>query len=148
MDECWSHLGLRVRDRLGDGGRVPLREPPPLTALDAVALRDDGGGEYAHRRPLTTGAPLTPPTCTYRLRAGTPRSTSVDASGLPSHAAPASPALSLPARHPNGAAHNGQPVPTYSAVLLVVWPHVVSVSVPPSGVAGPRKSAYTRRDPG
>ena len=57
-------------------------------------------------------------------------------------------AFSLPATHANGSAHVGQPVPTYSTVLLAVWPHVVSVSVPPSGVSLPRSSAYSNREPG
>ena len=70
----------------------------------------------------------------------------VDARALAPHDGAA--ALSLPARHPNGSAHDGQPVPTYSTVLLAVWPHVVSVSVPPSGVVEPRSSAYSSREPG
>ena len=65
---------------------------------------------------------------------------------LPQRAPPC--ASSLPATHPNGCAHDGQPVPTYSTVLLAVWPHVVSVSVPPAGAAGSRYRAYTRRGPG
>ena len=79
---------------------------------------------------------------------------SEDASGFDAHTAvattptPPSPALSLPARHPNGCAHVGQPVPTYSTVLLALWPHVVTVSTPPSGVVAPRSSAYSSRAPG
>ena len=70
----------------------------------------------------------------------------VDASGFAPHAAgPA--ALSLPATHPNGRSHAGQPVPTYSTVLLAEWPHVVSVSTPPRGVAEPRSSAKSSRAP-
>jgi hypothetical protein len=57
-------------------------------------------------------------------------------------------ASSLPARQPNGVAHVGQPVPTYSTVLLAVRPHVVTVKVPPSATASPRNSAYTSREPG
>ena len=56
--------------------------------------------------------------------------------------------MSLPALHANGSAHVGQPVPTYSTVSSAVWPHVVSVSVPPSGVVAPRSSAYSSREPG
>ena len=70
----------------------------------------------------------------------------VDASALPPQ--PGAATLSLPARQLKGSAHVGQPVPTYSTVLLALWPHVVSVSVPPSGVVSPRCSAYSRRDPG
>jgi hypothetical protein len=70
----------------------------------------------------------------------------LDASGFPPHAA-APAALSLPATHPNGRSHAGHPVPTYSTVLLALCPHVVSVSVPPSGVADPRSSAYSSREP-
>ena len=69
----------------------------------------------------------------------------VDASGLPPHAGAA--ALSLPATHPNGSAHVGQPVPTYSTVLLALWPHVVTVSVPPSGAVAPSDSEYSSREP-
>ena len=69
----------------------------------------------------------------------------VDARELPPHAGAA--ALSLPATHPNGRSHAGQPVPTYSTVLLSLWPHVVTVSSPPSGVAEPRSSAYSSREP-
>ena len=69
-----------------------------------------------------------------------------EASTLALHVGPA--ALSLPATHPNGRSHVGQPVPTYSTVLLAVWPHVVSVSVPPSGVADPSDSMYSSRGPG
>ena len=70
----------------------------------------------------------------------------VDAIGFPPHAA-APAALSLPTTHPNGSAHAGHPVPTYSTVLLALCPHVVTVSVPPSGVADPRSSAYSSREP-
>ena len=49
---------------------------------------------------------------------------------------------------PNGSAHVGQPVPTYSTVLLAVAPQVVTVSVPPTGMVAPRKMAYTSREPG
>ena len=71
---------------------------------------------------------------------------SVDATGLPTQAPSA--ALSLPVMHANGRSHDGQPVPTYSTVLLAVWPHVVSVSVPPSWVVDPRDSMYSSRAPG
>ena len=70
----------------------------------------------------------------------------VDARPLLPHAGAA--ALSLPTMHPNGCAQLGQPVPTYSTVLLALWPHVVSMSVPPSGVAEPSDSAYSSRAPG
>ena len=66
---------------------------------------------------------------------------------MAAHAAAAA-ASSLPARQLKGSAHDGQPVPTYSTVLLAVWPHVVSVSVPPSGASSPRLSAYSSRAPG
>ena len=70
----------------------------------------------------------------------------VDASSLLPHVGDA--AWSLPATHANGSAHVGQPVPTYSTVLLALWPHVVMVSVPPSGVDVPSSSAYSSREPG
>ena len=70
----------------------------------------------------------------------------VDASALPPQ--PGAAALSLPARQLKGSAHVGQPVPTYSTVLLALWPHVVTVSTPPSGVVAPRSSAYSSRAPG
>ena len=70
----------------------------------------------------------------------------VDASTLPPHVGDA--AWSLPATHPNGTAHDGQPVPTYSTVLLALWPHVVMVIVPPSGVEVPSSSANSSREPG
>jgi hypothetical protein len=78
-----------------------------------------------------------------------PGSTTRDASGLDGQPPdPVDAALSLPARHPNGSAHLGQPVPTYSTVSLAVWPHVVTVSVPPGGVYRPRNSEKTSRLPG
>ena len=67
----------------------------------------------------------------------------LDDSPFPPHAA----ALSLPTMHPNGRSHAGQPVPTYSTVSLALWPHVVTVSVPPSGTPAPRSSAYSNREP-
>ena len=39
-------------------------------------------------------------------------------------------------------------MPTYTTVLSVVCPHVVTVRLPPSGVVSPRNSLYTRRAPG
>jgi len=51
-------------------------------------------------------------------------------------------------RHPNGWLHEGQPVPTYSTVLLAVSPHVLIVSVPPSTVASSSINLYTNRAPG
>ena len=71
-------------------------------------------------------------------------SVTVDARALPGHAA----ASSLPTRQPNGSAHAGQPVPTYSTVLLRVTPQVVRVSVPPSGTVAPNVNEYTSRAPG
>ena len=70
----------------------------------------------------------------------------LDARLFPAHTGPA--ALSLPARHPNGRSHAGQPTPTYNTVSLAVWPHVVIVRTPPSGTPAPRNSAYSRRAPG
>jgi hypothetical protein len=73
----------------------------------------------------------------------------VDDSGLPPHCAEVPPPTSsLPARQPNGTSHVGQPVPTYSTVLSVVTPHVVSVKVPPSSAVSPNDSWYTSREPG
>lgn len=69
----------------------------------------------------------------------------VDAFTWPAHPGPA--ALSLPATHTNTRSHDGQPLPTYSTVLSVVWPHVLTVSTPPSGVPEPRSSAYMSREP-
>ena len=62
----------------------------------------------------------------------------VDASGLLPHTGAAE--LSFPALQPNGRSHDGQPVPRYSTVLLSVWPHVVSTSVPPTGIVEPSSS--------
>ena len=70
----------------------------------------------------------------------------LDAVGFDGHA-PGAPS-SLPAKQPNGSLQLGQPVPTYSTVLLRVWPHVVTVSVPPSAASSPRCSANTTREPG
>ena len=56
-------------------------------------------------------------------------------------------ASSEPTRQLKGDDHVGQPVPTYSTVLLRVCPHVVSVSVPPTGVLAPSDNLYTRRAP-
>jgi len=70
----------------------------------------------------------------------------VDANGLTAQAGSA--ALSFPRLHANGSAHDGQPVPTYSTVLLTLWPHVVMVSVPPSGTVAPSDRKYTSRGPG
>ena len=71
----------------------------------------------------------------------------MDAPGLPGHAPPCppSPASSLARTHWNDSVHVGQPSPTYSTVLSAVWPHVVTVSVPPSGAPGPRLRKYTSR---
>lgn len=72
----------------------------------------------------------------------------VDADGLSAHTAPPlSPALSLPAWHCAGPYHVGQPSPTYSTVSSLVWPHVVTVRLPPSGVVGPRFRKNTSRGP-
>lgn len=67
----------------------------------------------------------------------------VDARGLPGHAA----SSWLAAKQPNGVAHAGQPVPTYSTVSLAVAPHVVTFSVPPGATPAPSDREYTRRDP-
>ena len=71
----------------------------------------------------------------------------MDASVLLPHTTGAA-ASSLPTRHPNDSAQPGQPVPTYSTVSLAVAPHVVTVSVPPSGVDALIDHAYTSREPG
>jgi hypothetical protein len=92
-------------------------------------------------------------------RAPTPGSTAVDAcrldgqpppprAGGSAAAAGSSPASSLPTRHAKGTAHDGHPVPTYSTVLLAVAPHVVTTSVPPSGVPTPRSRKKSARGPG
>ena len=134
-------MALRERDREAAALRLRLaaarlREP----------LRDGvGGGAYAHASPAVTSAPLKPPTCTKYVRC-VATSDTADAPALAGHALP--PALSLPARHPNGRSHDGHPVPTYSTVSLAVRPHVVTVSVPPGSAAAPRNSENTRRLPG
>ena len=149
---------MRERDRL----RVAL----PLRVLLALRLRlrlrlplalalAAAGGAYAHVSPAVTARPLTPPSWMKYVRWLTV-SASADASALLPHgaAAPAAPAAagtpasSLPTRHPNGCAHDGQPVPTYSTVLSAVCPHVVTVSVPPSGVVSLSVHTYSSREPG
>jgi hypothetical protein len=87
-----------------------------------------------------TCTPLKPPSCTKNVRDVTAGTTTVDARGLAAHTAapPSSPALSLPARQLKDAAHVGHPSPTYSTVLLALWPHVVTVSAPPSGASSPK----------
>jgi hypothetical protein len=129
----------RVRDRVRDGLRVAV--------CDALAVPP--GGVYAHDRPVTAAAPGNAPTWIKYTRDAACASVTVDADGLGAHAGPlpASPALSLPARHCAGTAHVGQPRPTYSTVSSPVAPHVVTVRLPPSTVAGPRFRKYTSRGP-
>ena len=132
---------MRERERLA----VRLRVRDALRLRVAVALRVAAadGGLYAHCNPAVTPRPPAPPTWTKYVR-WVMVSASVEARRLEPHAA----ASSLPARHPNGSAHDGQPVPAYSTVLLAVSPHVDSRRVPPSGVLSLSLSAYTSREPG
>ena len=142
---------MRLRDPLGD--RVRLRVRLRVALRDrlrdrlrvALALLRDGGGAYAHCSPDVTSSPFMPPSCTKYTSWVVAVTLAVDASSLPPQPAAA---LSLPTTHPNGRSHDGQPVPTYSTVLLALWPHVLTVSVPPSGAVGPRNSEYSSREPG
>ena len=140
---------LRVRDALG----VPAGEPLGVPAGDALELAlappPLPGGSYRHHTPLVTGAPRKPPSCTWYTREPTAVSTAVDAPalGAQSGAPGSSRASSLPTRQLKGSAHVGQPVPTYSTVLLAVSPHVLMVSVPPSCTPAPSDRNSSARGP-
>ena len=143
------YLALRLRERLDVRLRLRLRLRLALAVRVRLRLRlalplaAETGGAYVHASPAVTPRPPAPPSCTKYVRCVT-ASVIVDASALPPHAA----ASSLPTRHPNGCAQPGQPVPTYSTVSSAVAPHVVTVSVPPSGVDALIDHAYTSREPG
>jgi len=137
-------LGLRLRLRLRL--RLPVRLPVRLRLPDALRVRlrltlrvavplTERAAIYIHCSPTVTSRPLAPPTWMKYVRCVAVMET-VDASAL----LPQASASSFPTRQPNGSAHVGQPVPTYSTVLLAVCPHVLIVSVPPSDVASPSDS--------
>ena len=71
----------------------------------------------------------------------------VDAAVLLGQEKPSSPALSLPRMQANDPCVVGQPRPRYSTVSEDVWPHVVTVSVPPKTAPEPRLRKYTTRGP-
>ena len=148
-------MALRLRERLRV--RLPVRLRVPVALRVTIRLRVPVGlrvrvrllvplaelAAYVHCSPDVTVRPLAPPSWMKYVRCVAVM-LSVDASAL----LPQATASSFPMRQPNGNAHAGQPVPTYSTVLLAVSPHVDSVSVPPRGVASPSDSEYTSRAPG
>ena len=142
-------MGLRLRERLRVRlpVRLRVRLPVRLRMPEALWLRLLEPllelASYAHCSPDVMARPLTPPSWMKYVRWVTVMET-VDASAL----LPQAPASSVPARQPNGSAHVGQPVPTYSTVLLAVTPHVLIVRVPPRGVVSLSDSEYTSRAPG
>ncbi len=137
-------MGLRDRLRIPLALRVRLRVRVRVRVRVALALllATGAGALYAHCSPAVTSRPLAPPTW-MKYERWLATIVSADARPLELHAASL-----LPARHPNGSAQLGQPVPTYSTVSLVVSPHVDSRSEPPSGTLALSVSAYTSRDPG